>query len=52
MRGSIRPQMREQPNNTDDHDTAKVPYPNVHDPGPGATMDGTEGRRGPQERDG
>jgi uncharacterized membrane protein (TIGR02234 family) len=32
---------------TDDHDTAKVPYPNVHDPDPGATMDGTEGRRGP-----
>lgn len=37
---------------TDDHDTAKVPYPNVHDPDPGATMDGTEGRRGPEERDG
>ena len=36
----------------DDHDTAKVPYPNVHDPDPGATMDGTEGSRGPQERDG
>jgi uncharacterized membrane protein (TIGR02234 family) len=38
--------------NTDDHDTAKVPYPNVHDPDEGATMEGTEGRRGPQERDG
>jgi hypothetical protein len=29
-----------------------VPYPNVHDPDEGATMEGTEGRRGPQERDG
>jgi uncharacterized membrane protein (TIGR02234 family) len=38
--------------NTDDHDTAKVPYPNVHDRDPGATMEGTEGRRGPKERDG
>ena len=37
---------------TDDHDMAKVPYPNVHNPDPGATMDGTEGRRGPQDRDG
>jgi uncharacterized membrane protein (TIGR02234 family) len=37
---------------THDHDTAKVPYPNVHDPDQGATMEGTEGRRGPQERDG
>ena len=37
---------------TADHDTAKVPYPNVHDPDPGATMDGTEGRRDPPERDG
>jgi uncharacterized membrane protein (TIGR02234 family) len=36
----------------EDHDTAKVPYPNVHDPDPGATMDGTEGRRGSQQRDG
>ena len=30
--------------NPTDHDTAKVPYPDVHDPDPGATMDGTEGR--------
>jgi uncharacterized membrane protein (TIGR02234 family) len=39
-------------NNTADHDTAEVPYPDVHDPDPSATMDGTEGRRDPQQRDG
>jgi uncharacterized membrane protein (TIGR02234 family) len=39
-------------NNTANHDTAKVPYPDVHDPDPGATMDGTEGRRDPRQRDG
>ncbi|MCE3274978.1 MAG: hypothetical protein K0R13_833 [Propionibacteriaceae bacterium] len=35
-------------NNTTDHDTAEAPYPDVHDPDPSATMDGTEGRRGAQ----
>jgi uncharacterized membrane protein (TIGR02234 family) len=39
-------------NNTADHDTAEVPYPDVHDPDPSATMDGTEERRDPQQRDG
>jgi uncharacterized membrane protein (TIGR02234 family) len=39
-------------NNTTDHDTAEAPYPDVHDPDPSATMDGTEGRRGARERDG
>jgi uncharacterized membrane protein (TIGR02234 family) len=39
-------------NNTTDHDTAELPYPDVHDPDPSATMDGTEGRRDPQQRDG
>jgi uncharacterized membrane protein (TIGR02234 family) len=39
-------------NNTADHDTAEVPYPDVHDPDPSATMEGTEGPRDPQQRDG
>jgi uncharacterized membrane protein (TIGR02234 family) len=39
-------------NNTAVHDTAEVPYPDVHDPDPSATMEGTEGRRDPQQRDG
>jgi uncharacterized membrane protein (TIGR02234 family) len=35
----------------DDHDTAKVPHPDVRDRAPGDTMDDTGGRRGPQERE-
>jgi uncharacterized membrane protein (TIGR02234 family) len=37
--------------NTIDHQTAKVPHPNVHDRDEGDTMDGTEGRRASQDRE-
>jgi uncharacterized membrane protein (TIGR02234 family) len=37
--------------NTDDQDTAKVPYPDVRNRDPGDTMDDTGGRRVPQERE-
>jgi uncharacterized membrane protein (TIGR02234 family) len=37
--------------NTTDHQTAKVPHPNVHDRDAGDTMDGTEGRRASQDRE-
>ena len=37
--------------NSVDHETAKVPHPNVHDRDPGDTMDGTEGRRASQDRE-
>ena len=32
-------------------DTAKVPYPDVHNRDPGDTMDDTEGPRAPRERE-
>jgi uncharacterized membrane protein (TIGR02234 family) len=35
--------------NTNDHETAKVPYPDVHDRDAGDTMEDTEGRRASQD---